>query len=210
MNAPGPHRGNEDALVHRLRTGDPAAIEQVLREHVSGVHAVCRRLCRNPADADDAAQEALIAIVRGLPRFDGRSALSSWIYRVTTNACLDELRRLRRRPDPVEPGVVDRAVGGPVGVTPEDAAIGSETRQELATALDSLPEEFRVAVVLRDVADLDYVGIAEITDVPVGTVRSRIARGRARLADALAIGSPGLGGRTGGTEVHRRSSEEST
>ncbi len=145
-------------------------------------------MCRDPGEAQDAAQDALVAIARGLRSFDGRSQLSSWIYRVTTNACLDELRRARRRPDPVDPGeplAETSGIGASRIIDPEAAALADERRQELSRALQELPEEFRIAVVLRDVADLDYATIAETTGVPVGTVRSRIARGRARLADIL-------------------------
>ena len=82
------------------RDGDRAALDSLLRRHHDRIAAVCRRLCGNDADAADATQEALIAIVRGLPRYDGRSAFSTWAYRVATNACLDELRRRGWRPVP--------------------------------------------------------------------------------------------------------------
>lgn len=181
-----------DGLVARARSGDSAATEVLLREHAPRVLAVCRRLCADRGDADDAAQEAMIAIVRGLSRFDGRSSLSTWIYRVTTNCCMDELRRKRRRPEPVDtaagsrPDTVEDQL---VGTDPEFETVRSETRADLARALAGLPEDFRMAVVLRDVADLDYETISEITGVPIGTVRSRIARGRGRLADALGSGT---------------------
>ena len=180
-------------LLRAARSGDEAALERLLRSLLPQVHAVCRRLCRDPQDAQDAAQEALVAVARGLPGFDGRSRLSTWVYRITTNACHDELRRRRRRPEPaaaddVAAGFGDRGAptrSGPA-VDPEAEVLRGEERRRLAAALDELPEEFRVAVVLRDVADLEYSAIAEITAVPVGTVRSRIARGRSRLADLLA------------------------
>jgi RNA polymerase sigma-70 factor (ECF subfamily) len=171
-------------LVDRARNGDPEATEALLRLVAPQVHAVCRRICTNAHDADDAAQEALIAVVRGLARFDGRSRVTTWVHRVTTNACLDELRRIRRRPVPTE--VATEAEVADPTADPEDRALGSAARRDLATALASLPEEFRVAVVLRDVADLDYAEISEVLGVPPGTVRSRIARGRGRLADLLA------------------------
>jgi RNA polymerase sigma-70 factor (ECF subfamily) len=153
------------------------------------IHATCRRLCHDRGDAEDAAQNAMIAIVRGIDGFDGRSSVSSWIYRITTNACIDELRRRRRRPEPRDteehPDTVEREPPRGTATDPAEAAVASEQRRALAAALRELPEDYRVAVVLRDVADLDYSTIAEITGVPVGTVRSRIARGRGRLADRL-------------------------
>lgn len=157
-------------------------------------------------DAEDALQEALVAIARGIRRFDGRSAFSTWSYRVATNACLDELRRRRRRPLPGALGAGDVTVPVPGGATgardplavgghrpafgPDDEpgaaaieAVGG--RLDVDAALARLPYDFRVAVVLRDLCDLDYAEIGRILDLPGGTVRSRIARGRGQLADLL-------------------------
>ncbi len=134
------------------------------------------------ADAADACQEALMAIVRGLPGFDGRSAFGTWAYRVTANACLDELRRRRRRP---EPGLPE---GSAEVASPVDQIEGSTTRVDLDRALQSLPADYRAAVVLRDVCGLSYDEIAETLRIPAGTVRSRIARGRGALAPLLAPG----------------------
>lgn len=156
---------------------------------------LCRRLCRHRADAEDATQDALIAIVRGLPRFDRSAAFTTWSYRVATNACLDELRRRGRRPLPVDPSGPDGSAGDHRGdlslarhdADPARAAVAAERRGELQRALDELPEEFRVPVVLRDLAELDYAEIAELLGLPPGTVRSRISRGRAKLAAALGL-----------------------
>ena len=127
-----------------------------------------------------------MAIVRGLPAFDGRSAFGTWAYRVTTNACLDELRRRRRRP---EPGLPEGAVEVP---WPVDQFEASAVRADLDTALQSLPTEFRAAVVLRDLCDLSYAEIGDVLGIPPGTVRSRIARGRSALVPLLAPGrNPG-------------------
>src|SRR5688500_4405303 len=93
-------RAAEAALVVAAQGGDRAALDRLLRTHHDRLAALCHRLCGNPTDAADATQEALIAIVRGLPRFDGRARFSTWAYRVATNACLDELRRRSRRPVP--------------------------------------------------------------------------------------------------------------
>lgn len=134
----------------------------------------------NDHDAADATQEALLAIVRGLPRFDGRSAFATWVYRVATNACLDELRRRKRRPTPVDDDV-DVETRQPVDAL--DTTIAA--RVDIDAALRRLPDDFRAAVVLRDLSGLDYAEIAEVLEVPTGTVKSRIARGRAMLADLL-------------------------
>jgi RNA polymerase sigma-70 factor, ECF subfamily len=145
---------------------------------------VCRRITGNDADAADATQEALIAVVRGLPRFDGRSAFSTWVYRVATNACLDELRRKKRRPDPVDDDEL-LVSGGAGGDARESLASQAALKLDVDAALRRLPVEFRAPVVLRDLSGLDYAEISEVLDVPVGTVKSRISRGRAMLADLL-------------------------
>lgn len=174
-------------LLPAAQNGDESAMEQLLREFAPRIHRLCRRICLDPHDADDAAQEALIAVVRGIGRFDGRSSLSTWVHRVSTNACLDELRRRKRRPVPSEDRVEHESPAAPEAEDPELSALRSETRGELADALGELPEEFRLPVVLRDVADLEYSEISEVLGIPVGTVRSRIARGRGKLADRLGL-----------------------
>ena len=169
-------------MVRVARAGDRAALDALLRRHYDRVYAVCRRITGNDADAADATQEALLAIVRGLPRFDERAAFSTWVYRIATNACLDELRRRRRRPEPGLPsgGVPAVQFGGA-----PDLAEAVATRVEVDAALAQLPTEFRAAVVLRDLCGLSYDDIAQVLEVPPGTVRSRIARGRAALVPLL-------------------------
>jgi RNA polymerase sigma-70 factor (ECF subfamily) len=170
----------------------------------------------NDADALDATQDALLAAVRALDRFDGRSAVATWLYRIATNTCIDELRRRRRRPAPgrfhdvAEParafdGVSPSgsshsgggaAVDGTAGLWQQgptfrgssaygDGTSGVDARIDVDRALATLPVDLRTAVVLRDVCDLPYEEIAEVMAVPIGTVRSRIARGRAALAACL-------------------------
>ncbi len=162
------------------QAGDRTALDQLLRRHHERVYAVCRRMAGNDADALDATQEALLAIVRGLPRFDGRAAFSTWCYRVATNACLDELRRRKRRPDPGLPEVEHAPPGAAPGLSESVS-----DRLDLDAALAALPEDYRAAVVLRDQLGLDYAEIAEVLGIPAGTVRSRISRGRAALARTL-------------------------
>jgi RNA polymerase sigma-70 factor (ECF subfamily) len=171
---------SDAVLVAEARRGDRGALDALLRRHHDRVYALCRRMTGNDTDALDATQEALLAVCRGLDRFDGRSAFTTWMYRVATNACLDELRRKSRRPTPVDdPAVFDRPSVSPA------LGDGVADRHAIDSALAGLPPEFRAAVVLRDLCDLDYAEIASVLDIPAGTVRSRIARGRAALAAAL-------------------------
>ena len=171
-------------LVTAAQAGDRDALDRLLRLHYDRVHAVCRRVVGTSHDADDAAQEAMIRIVNGLHSFDGRSSFSTWAYRVASNTALDELRKRRRRPmlravdDEGEvPEIADRLAERRVDAVAE--------RLSLDDAIAGLPDDFRVAVVLRDVADLDYREISDVLGVPVGTVKSRIARGRSLLAAHL-------------------------
>jgi len=186
---------DDRALVTAAQAGDRAALERLLRLHHDRIHGVCRRITGNEADAADATQEALIAVVRGLRRFDGRSAFSTWVYRVATNASLDELRRRKRRPLSVvrDDERNDHEHADPDADQPFDRI---DDRDEVEAALMDVPDDFRIPVVLRDVADLDYAEIAETLGVPIGTVKSRIARGRGMLGTALARRAQEPGNRT--------------
>ena len=180
--------------MRAARSGDRQALEDLLRRHHDRLHALCRRLTGNDADALDATQEALIAVVRGLDRFNERSSFTTWAYRVATNAALDELRRRRRRPEPGLPVATLTSVGTDV---PLDQGVA--TRLDVDAALACLPTEFRAPVVLRDLCTLSYDEIAEVLEIPPGTVRSRIARGRAALADLLRDDvAPGTSGNPAG------------
>lgn len=180
---------DDTALVTAAQGGDRNALDQLLRRHYDRIHAVCQRVAGGTRDADDACQEALIKIVRSLPRFDGRSAFSTWAYRIAMNASLDELRKRNRRPtlhasdDEHRPEVADPKASAPIEQFSD--------RLLLDDALADLSDDLRIAVVLRDVADLDYAEIAVALDIPIGTVKSRISRGRAALADTLRLrGTP--------------------
>ncbi len=170
-------------LIDAARAGDRGAMDTLLRRHYDRIFAVCRKVTGNDADAADAAQEAMISIVRSLARFDGRSSFSTWVYRIATNASLDELRRRKRRPvvgttESVGHDVAHEVVDPDAGIRIEIVA----ERLAIDTALREVPDDFRIPIVLRDLAGLDYAEIAEVLSIPVGTVKSRIARGRAALA----------------------------
>lgn len=175
---PDPRRPDDAELVDRAACGDRAALDQLLRRYEQRILAICLRMTGNPADAADAAQEAMIAICRGLPRFDKLSAFSTWLYRVTTNACLDELRRRARRPVAIDHPAAPGAVTGA-----HDEAVSA--RVTLDEALAHLPAPYRAALVLRELCELNYEEIGAVLEIPPGTVRSRIARARDALAHEL-------------------------
>lgn len=179
----------DDDLVAAAQRGDGAAMDQLLRRHYDRVHAVCRRIAGGSRDADDAAQEAMIRVVRNIDKFDGRSAFGTWVYRIATNTALDELRKRKRRP---QFHVVDDDgdVAEPADEFAHRHIDDVADRITIDAALADLPEEFKAAVVMRDVGDLDYAEIAEALGVPVGTVKSRIARGRRMLVEKLGNQDP--------------------
>jgi RNA polymerase sigma-70 factor (ECF subfamily) len=170
-------RADED-LAEAAAAGDAGALDALLARHVDRVYAICRRVLTRHDDALDAAQDALLAVSQRIDRYDRRARFTTWLYRVATNAAIDEARRRSRRPTPLEdlPETAGRA-----GAVDESVA----DRVDVDAALRTLSPEFRAAVALRDLADLDYAEIATVLAIPPGTVRSRIARGRAALADRL-------------------------
>lgn len=171
---------HDEARARRASDGDSKALDELLRAHSQLVHGVCRRILGNPDDALDATQEALLAIARKIGSFDGRSKFSTWAYRVATNAALDEARRRGRRPVPVD---TLPETGGNTSPATGDSAIAD--RLDVDAALAQLTPEYRAAVALRDLVGMDYAEIADVLGIPPGTVRSRISRGRAALADLL-------------------------
>jgi len=160
----------------------------LLRRHYDRIYAVCRRMTGNDADAADAAQDALMAVARGLPRFDERSRFSTWVYRIAVNSSIDELRRRSRRHTVSLDD--ETAVAALATAPPASGGSGSDPelvagRVDVDAALRTIPLDFRAVVVLRDLCGLDYAEIAEVLQLPAGTVRSRIARGRGALARVL-------------------------
>lgn len=179
----------DEELVVAARNGDRAAMNELLGRHYDRVHAVCRRIAGASRDADDAAQETMIRVVRHLDKFDGRSSFATWVYRIATNTSLDELRKRKRRPQlHVTRDDDNGSFGGsediidPIADRTVEASVD---RLSIEAALADLPEEFRAPLVMRDVADLDYAEIAEALGIPLGTVKSRIARGRRHLVEFL-------------------------
>lgn len=194
----------DEALALAAGAGDRGALEILLGRHFDRIHAICWRITNHREDALDATQEALIAVTRGIHRYDGRSAFTTWLYRVATNAALDELRRRGRRPIPVE-AVAESMPDGGGSV---ESMVGA--RIDVDAALATLVPEFRVAVVLRDLCDLDYAEIADTLGVPLGTVRSRIARGRAAIAAHLGADSAGKPSNPGSGEPDARPERQTT
>jgi RNA polymerase sigma-70 factor (ECF subfamily) len=154
--------------------------EEVARDHGRFLYNVAYRLAGNDSDAQDLVQEALVRVRRGLETYKPGS-LEGWLARIVTNVFLDEVRRKRRRPVVALPENPDLVVPPSVAADEASEALSDEVQH----ALQALPDEFRTAVVLCDVVGLSYDEISEAQGIPVGTVRSRIHRGRRLLRTAL-------------------------
>ena len=162
-------------------------------EHMNGLYSAALRMTRNPSDAEDLVQETYLKAYRAYESFTAGTNLRAWMYRILTNTYINQYRAKQRRPDESELGDLEEfylyrrvgELGSTVGRSAEDELFDWFTDDEVKAALDSLPENFRLAVYLADVEGFAYKEIADITDVPIGTVMSRLHRGRKALHKAL-------------------------
>ena len=178
---------SDELLVRRFQDGSADAFEILVQRHGTRVYNLCLRILGDPDEAADVSQDTFLAALRKLSTFRGDSAFTTWLHRVTVNACYDSLRRKRRRP--LLQIVRDEDDERPETSLPApDHADEVVFSVDVARALLEVPEEFRVVLVLADVQDLPYDEIARVLEIPVGTVKSRVFRGRAALGKAL--GSP--------------------
>lgn len=195
-NATGMDATGMDAalLVQRCMNGDASAWAEMVRTYHRRVYALCYRFTGNAADAEDLTQDVFLKIYSNLSSFDGaRGSLPVWITTMTRNLLVDNFRRTRNQratgsldegwdgADELKP--LDRLMAG--GPSPHDAALRRELEAMVQKALAQVSPELREAVILRDLQDLDYKEIAQVLDIPEGTVKSRISRGRAELARLL-------------------------
>ena len=167
-------------LLDRFIAGDQEAFNQLMRAHEDRVFAIALRMMRDRDAALDAAQETFLTLYRKADRFHRKSAFSTWLYRVTINTCYDQLRKQKRRQADALPETND-----PIDPHSADEVAAAELRPDLARALASLPEDFRTAVVLSDFEGNSLEMVADILEIPVGTVKSRLFRGRRLLSQKL-------------------------
>ena len=178
----------EQQWVEAARQGDQSAFEQLVHLYEKRVLALTTRMCKNPADAEEAAQEAFLSAWQGLPFFRGDASFSTWLYRLASNACVDLLRREGRRQSAAGPSLNDEEVQLEVSDTapsPQEQAERSELRQQIEAGLQALTPDHRQVLLLREMHQLSYDEIAQTLDVDVGTVKSRINRGRKQLRNFL-------------------------
>ena len=176
------------------RMADQARFTEVAMEHMPGLYSAALRMTRNASDAEDLVQETYLKAYRSYASFQEGTNLRAWLYRILTNTYINSYRAAKRRPEVTDVEDVEdlylykrMAGGGEIraGRSAEDEALDTFTDDVVKTALEELPENFRMAVLLADVEGFSYKEISEITDVPIGTVMSRIHRGRRALQKAL-------------------------
>jgi RNA polymerase sigma-70 factor, ECF subfamily len=210
LRQPGPF---ESTLVARLRLGEMEAFDQLVEEYQALVYALSLRILNNAEDARDATQETFLKIYRHFGNFRGEASLKTWICRIAINQARssDRWLRRRRRNDTTSLdapwGSSDGANGSADGydqrspieylqsryATPEDETLSRERSRQVERGLRQLKKDFRIAVILRDIEGLSYEEIAWVTEVSVGTVKSRIARGREMLRETIQAGERVLG-----------------
>jgi RNA polymerase sigma-70 factor (ECF subfamily) len=165
----------DELLVRRAQRGERFAFEKLVERHEQRLYTLAARVLGSRDEAADAVQDALLRAWLALPKFRRDARFSTWLYRITVNAAHDV--RTKRREPPVE--------DPPEPADPRDRFAEQELSGELQRALNTLDESYRVAVVLYDVLGCSYAEIAELTEVPEGTVKSRIFRARSELAERL-------------------------
>jgi RNA polymerase sigma-70 factor (ECF subfamily) len=180
---------DETYLIKQAQQGDVGAYNTLVLHYQDAVYNVAYRIMGEPGAAADASQEAFISAYKALHRFRG-GKFKSWLMRIVTNACYDELRRRKRRPQSSLDQIVETYESSPILVSeselgPEATRQWAEVVEAISRCLDELPDEQRVATVLRDVEGYDYGEIAEIMASTLGTVKSRLSRARAKLRDCL-------------------------
>ncbi|MBN1179112.1 MAG: sigma-70 family RNA polymerase sigma factor [Anaerolineae bacterium] len=180
---------DEDSLIRSAQRGNMDAFNELVLTHQNRVYNLAYRIMGDPAAASDATQDAFISAYRHIGTFRGGS-FKSWLLRIVANRCYDELRRHKRRPATSfeEFGELDEEANPALingSASPEEEAEQTELAAFLQEAIATLPPHQRVVLVLSDVEGLSYTDIADAVDVPVGTVKSRLARARAYLRDRL-------------------------
>ena len=167
-------------LISRYLGGDVGAFDELMRAHEDRVFGICLRMLRDRQAALDATQETFLTVFRKADRYRAQAAFSTWLYRVAVNTCYDQLRRGKRHKAAPLPDTND-----PPDTHTADAMAAAEVRPDIEQALQDLQPEFRAAVVLVDLEGLALEQAADLLGVPIGTVKSRVFRGRRLLAEAL-------------------------
>jgi RNA polymerase sigma-70 factor (ECF subfamily) len=178
---------NDELMIKRAQQGDSKAMEELLFACEKRVYNISYRFMGNEADAYDIAQESLIKIYKNITSFKGESSLSSWVYRLTVNTCMDALRKRKNAPVSLE-YTMDKGMPfeDTFSATPEENALSIEKSEDIQKAINILSESYKTVIIMRDVDGYTYEEISQMLDISVGTVKSRINRGRQKLKELLA------------------------
>lgn len=178
--------GFDYRLLNLAANGDNQAFEKLIVPHERMMYALALRLCQNKEDAEDCLQDAMIRVYKSLSSFRGDSAFSTWLYRIVTNTCLDSHRRRKHRYSESLDSLSESGWNAPdPGLTPEQSAVNRDLKRALNEAINTLPGDIRAAVVLRDVQGFSYEDVSEILGINIGTVKSRLSRGREKIRSYL-------------------------
>jgi len=180
---------DEPSLIQQAQDGDVSAYNTLVLHYQNSVYNVAYRIMGEPGAADDATQEAFISAYKALGRYRGGN-FKAWLMRIVTNACYDELRRRKRKPQSSLDEISETYESSPLFISkdapdPEELQERSALVAAIESCLDTLPDEQRIAAVLRDVEGYDYEEIANIMATSLGTVKSRLSRARTKLRECL-------------------------
>lgn len=198
---------SDEVLVEQARRGNQASFAELVRRHQDGVYSLCYRLMGDAAEAEDLAQEAFMRLYRSLTKFRAGALLWPWLRKLTTNICLDALRKRKPAAMPLEDMGQDgwEPRVGAADELPEDAYLGHEARMDVQKALLRLPPDYRAALVLRYLEDLSYQEVAEAIGVPLSTVETRLFRAKRMLGQLLVSAhNPGKEGTSHDLHLARR------
>ena len=174
-------------LAGKAASGDADAFETLVLKYEKNIYYIALRMMPSAEDAKDVSQNVLIKIYNNLSNFKGDSLFSTWIYRITVNTCIDEIRKYKRKNE-VSIDDEDKGVGRNIqdsALSPEQNIIASEGLNAILETVKELPEEYSTVITLRDIQGFAYSEIADITECSLGTVKSRISRARGKLKELL-------------------------
>ena len=179
---------NIEVLIKKAILGDSSAFEELIKNYERIVYNIVYRMLNDSEDVKDISQEVFIKVYRNLDKFDGKSLFSTWIYKITMNTCIDEIRKRRGKQTYSIDNEMDKEENKKQFAnikTPEDFYISKENREEIIDAINMLKDEYKKIIILRDINGFEYSKIAEILEISLGTVKSRIARARLKLRNLI-------------------------
>lgn len=175
-------------IVKKAIKGNKNALEKLIIKYEKKVYNIAYQIFGNEHDANDMAQEVFIKVYKSLHKFNFKSTFSTWIYRITVNTCIDEYRKksknskveymdetIKQQDSIIQKQFIDK------GLTPEEEIIKNENIKFVRESIDELKEDYRIIIILRDIKGYSYENIADILDISIGTVKSRISRARSKL-----------------------------